>query len=460
MRSEVNNPAYSLILHPIKIKRSCLYYYVASANLVVKINNISSYALRTNNFPRGEKLLQQNQICNLEQAYNEIAYLLRRLKKLDAVIPHCNSSNTSSAIEGIRIIPTSMCNMTCRYCAQKQNNQKMEIAVASKVINYIRNNSLAPKVHIKFYGGEPFLNFSTIEYLVEELSWHNRAKSFFSFSATTNGTIINDKIIDFLARHNFSLAISLDGPVCLHNKNRFLMNGSGSFGVVFKNIQMIREKNENYFNNYITIQPTLDPTNYSDYKMAMDFFAANGLHNISVSWLVQKKTLINKNIIHDIILRIVNRNYDNFPFIDLLKYLDILRMDREGIKLHTCGAGVKVIAISPTGELFPCEQIIDKEDYRIGDISSGVDNESLNKIWNSVLGSFENCSQCWAIRFCPYYCIAIKPFSKKLCLGYRKKIEQIIRMYIALAEHHQNCYLDFLSYIHKKPRLEDDHVLL
>lgn len=461
MCEEIIMNEYSLTIHPIHKEGDC-YYYIANANLIVKTDYKGACAL--NNYCRHDRKIADldNQISEVEQAHNEIIYLHEKWKRLNHAASQCEFSHAPAMIEGIRIIPTLNCNMDCNYCPLKLNKQIMDIDLASKVVNFIKSSPLGPRIHIKFYGGEPFINFPVIEYIVEELTLRLKGRHTFLFSATTNGTIINDKILDFLVRYNFNLAISLDGPPQLHNKNRTFRNKQGSFNIVFKNIQKIREKNEKYFYNHVTIQPTLNPKSYTDYKRTMDFFLLNKFQNISVSWLIQKNSLLNRNILQDIIFRIINHNYDSFPFIDLLKYLDLLRMDRGSIKMHTCGAGTKRLAISPIGELFPCEQLLGNEYYRIGDILTGVNVKSLNKIFAPVYACFKKCSKCWAVRFCPYYCFAIKPFSKKkLCHIYKKKIEQIMEIYISLAEQNPNCYLDFLSFIHSNPIVNgDDDVLL
>lgn len=450
-----------LAIHPIWVRNGCWYYYWANANLIIRADYAGSCAIQ--NYDCFNKKTQglDNRINGLKQAYGEMVYLYEKYKRLSRGSPQSEDLRDSTMIDGIRIIPTSNCNMDCRYCPQKRNKLTMDINLALKVIKFIESRSLCPRVHIKFYGGEPFMNFSVIEYMVEKLSSWSKESHHFLFSATTNGTIMNKRILNFLIRHNFNLAISLDGPPHLHNKNRIFRNGQGSFNVIFKNIQKIREENETYFRNHVSIQPTLNPKSYSDYKMAMDFFLTNGLQNISINWLIQEKSLINKNIVDDIIFRIIKRNYESFPFIDLLKYLDILRMDKGGIKMHTCRAGIRRLAISPLGELYPCEQLIHNDYYKIGNILTGLDVEILNKIWASAYDGFERCAKCWAVRFCPYYCLALQPFSnKRLCDRYKKRCEQLMRIYIALVEHSKNCYLDFLSHIHSRVMMDGEDVFL
>ena len=70
----------------------------------------------------------------------------------------------------------------------------------------------APECFISFYGGEPLLAFDTlrraVEYL-ERLSTKTKIKA--SYSLTTNGSLLNEDVLGFLAEHRFSLTLSFDG---------------------------------------------------------------------------------------------------------------------------------------------------------------------------------------------------------------------------------------------------------
>lgn len=97
-----------------------------------------------------------------------------------------------------------------------------------KAIDFLKEHSQnAENRHIGFYGGEPLLNFELIERAVEY------AKKLFgedmSFAITTNATLVNDKIAEYFAKNNFNIIISLDGPQEMHDANRLMVNGTGSF---------------------------------------------------------------------------------------------------------------------------------------------------------------------------------------------------------------------------------------
>jgi len=68
--------------------------------------------------------------------------------------------------------------------------------------------------NIHFFGGEPLLNPKCIDAVCAE------ARAVFpdiKFTATTNGTLPTDEILDMLGRWGVELTISVDGPAPVHD---------------------------------------------------------------------------------------------------------------------------------------------------------------------------------------------------------------------------------------------------
>lgn len=109
------------------------------------------------------------------------------------------------------------CNYSCDYCSQKfverapETSKKDIDAFMEKleVLEFDEQRGLK----IEFWGGEPFVYWKTLKPLAEALQdkfkhWKRRP----NFSVITNGSILNEEIIDWLMKMNFGVAISHDGP--------------------------------------------------------------------------------------------------------------------------------------------------------------------------------------------------------------------------------------------------------
>lgn len=114
-----------------------------------------------------------------------------------------------------------------------RKNQDM----CDKIICFIENND-AKEVHIKWYGGEPLVNFQSISYISNILKNNYKGKQI-SYSIVTNGYLIDDKVIEVFRRYKLtSMQITIDGPKEIHDKTRILANGDGTFDTIIENLKI------------------------------------------------------------------------------------------------------------------------------------------------------------------------------------------------------------------------------
>lgn len=91
--------------------------------------------------------------------------------------------------------------------------ENMSYETADKTIDFICNKELESNsdyTTIVLHGGEPFINFDLIKYIHRDLVDRLSDKKIL-FDITTNGTIINDEIIEFIAKNVKNISISIDG---------------------------------------------------------------------------------------------------------------------------------------------------------------------------------------------------------------------------------------------------------
>lgn len=114
---------------------------------------------------------------------------------------------------------TDQCNLRCPYCFTCHNERKASLDVLKGTVDFLIKEGERvgyPKQaekSIAFFGGEPMLMYDSL--IVPFIHWiedSGVAKEYnFTFSITTNGTLLNEERIKFLWSHNIPILLSIDG---------------------------------------------------------------------------------------------------------------------------------------------------------------------------------------------------------------------------------------------------------
>jgi uncharacterized protein len=133
----------------------------------------------------------------------------------------------------------SLCNLDCSYCyvyqspddSWKWKPKFMEsdtaIQIARRIQEHIEAHELE-SVTIVFHGGEPLLvGLSGIEKLVSVLSSHIKCR--IHWGMQTNGTLLDDSLIQCFFDYGFRIGLSLDGTREHNDRHRLYHNGKSAY---------------------------------------------------------------------------------------------------------------------------------------------------------------------------------------------------------------------------------------
>ena len=330
---------------------------------------------------------------------------------------------------------TQDCNLRCSYCPYTGNDnvnrlhkkKYMDIDLAKRTIDYLYAHSIdSEKITIGFYGGEPLLAFDTMKSVVDYA--HNLIQDkLLSFTITTNATLMNREILEFLNDNNFDLVISIDGPKEINDANRVFANIKDSvFNKVMENIEIIYREYPDLFNR-TTINMVIDP------KFSLDKYAE--LFNINEA---MKKIKVQSTVLDDTYKSIKNHFSDEFmesyyqykeemgkflfegnnlsdrvsyqlgmPLFNSLFERIINGFDEKwGFSKTICPSGPCIPGatrwmVDINGNFFPCERISETvEENVIGNIEEGFNLEKAKFILNIHNLSKDKCINCFAFRHC------------------------------------------------------------
>lgn len=331
---------------------------------------------------------------------------------------------------------TQNCNLRCEYCVYSggyltrgHSNKMMSWEIAKKGLDFLISHSgYQEELSVGFYGGEPLLNKELIEKCVKYMHEEAVGKKL-HFSMTTNATLLNDEIVEFLIKENFSITVSLDGPQKVHDEHRKLAGswGKGSFDIMMKNLLEIREKYPTFYKKNIMFNTVLDPKRsfkcVSDYISGEDFFNDNYFSSSLISENYKKEeSEVNGVFIEEQQYEIFKLMLYKLGKLDkedvsriMLNYFDKLwkeRRRKQSSKRNElpeqwhhsgpCVPGGLRLFLNAFGEFYPCERVSETNELcRIGNVEHGLDIKKVKKILNiEKIEKKLNCKKCWNYSHC------------------------------------------------------------
>ena len=144
----------------------------------------------------------------------------------------------------------SRCNMRCAYCyylekgkySENPKQTRMSFDLLERLIRQTIAASPGPVVSFTWHGGEPTLAGMDFYKKAVELEKKYLPRGWEAWNnLQTNGLLLNEGWCRFLKENRFDVGLSIDGPAEVHDKNRRLVNGAGTFDRVRASIRRLRE---------------------------------------------------------------------------------------------------------------------------------------------------------------------------------------------------------------------------
>lgn len=343
------------------------------------------------------------------------------------------------------------CNLRCKYCFADEGEYKgkrelMSFEVGKRAIDFVIEHSGPRKnIEVDLFGGEPLMVFDTVKKIVDygKNEGEKNGKTI-RFTMTTNCTLLNDEIMDYLNKNMVNIVLSLDGRKEVNDRVRVRADGTGSFDAIVPNIKKMikkRDKDKAYY-----VRGTFTRENL-DFSEDLKFLAEEGFKEISIEPVVlpdEHPLSIRKQDLPKIM-----DEYDKvYKFLaDRKKNNNKINFYHFNINLNGgpcvykrisgCGAGHEYVAVTPSGDIYPCHQFVGNLDFKIGNI---FENKMRTDIGHTLkkahIYNKPKCRECWARFYCSGGCQANnynfnKDFNTPYAIGcemQKKRIECAIAL--------------------------------
>lgn len=316
-------------------------------------------------------------------------------------------------ISGLDLNISQICNMGCTYCFANQGLYDdvglMSLEMAKKSVDLFNEISVSNSLTIKFFGGEPLLNFKIMKDLVE-YSARALEDRHLDFEISTNGTIINEEILNFFKDNPIRIQVSVDGDKNYHDIYRRFRDGKPSYETIIKNLKIMKDfglnpeiratlchKNTDikvflkYFTNELGIKSKISPVMSEDVNVMLgveDF--AEIYRNYLDLYREVRVTKKYKAIFYNSILSAM-----------ILHCFDANSSSRPKPRPYFCGAGIRMISVDMSGNIYPCHGFIGQDEFRMGNVYDSLDILKLKKFLKRInLAHKEGCLNCFARNFC------------------------------------------------------------
>jgi uncharacterized protein len=320
-------------------------------------------------------------------------------------------------VTNLTLLLAQKCNMRCVYCygegGEYGDRGLVDKATALKAIDWLIDNSgEAEHLNICFFGGEPLLNFGVLQAAVQyaKARGSERGKKF-TFTVTTNGSIVRDDVVDFLRTHDVRPMVSFDGPPEYQDANRPFRNGKGSYRRVRDNVEKLRAAFPDLAARGI-VCGTQDPQRVRSAAAEAGFTECSvGIASPVLDRAapkergdgrvrrraVERMIAYKQQLIDEAFVAIRARSVNVRCVPTMLPaILDLC----EGKRHHYgCGMGRGLAGISTSGDVYPCHRFIGQADMRMGNIDD-YKAEPLNVHGRAVVDVLPDCQTCWARYWC------------------------------------------------------------
>lgn len=351
------------------------------------------------------KELEENKMLYTEDIYEQ-------------VIPMINKRNP--VVKALCLHIAHDCNLKCKYCFAEEGEyhgkrELMTTEVGKKAIDFlIKASGTRKNLEVDFFGGEPLMNFQVVKNIVEYArSLEKENNKNFRFTITTNGILLNDEIQKYINENMHNVVLSVDGRQSVHDKMRPCANGKGSYDIVmpkYKKLADSRNQTDYYVRGTFT-------RHNLDFGKDVFHLADEGFKQISVEpvvadlsedYAIQSEDLPSifaeyEKLACDIVERRKNGEWFNFfhYMIDLTGGPCVTK------RLVGCGSGTEYLAVTPTGDLYPCHQFVGIEQFKMGTVDTGVEKPEIREQFeNCNVYSKPACKKCWARFYCSGGCVA------------------------------------------------------
>ena len=309
---------------------------------------------------------------------------------------------------------THDCQLGCVYCySGRKRGKAMPFEVAKRAIDMLfAQPSTDPPPQIGFFGGEPLLEFPLLKQCVAYAeSKSTQTGKPFRLAITTNGLCVDSTVADYLKSKRVEPTLSFDGIAEAQDACRRYSDGSSSFSGT-------RDAMRSLVGCFpdLGVCAVVSPENVRHLPASIDFFLEAGIRkvllnpNFFATWNNSQLGLWRQGYEHAA-MRFAQECRNGCVFhVNFITAKIVTRLKGGYDPCDCCDFGQKEIAISPSGNIYPCQRMVGEDTEELGlmgNVFTGMNATTCRELANSMEVTSPECLGCDLRRRCRNWCSCV-----------------------------------------------------
>lgn len=307
---------------------------------------------------------------------------------------------------------TGKCNFACRYCyASEHHKGAMSTEVACLAVKLAAKQNAGEPFIIQFSGGEPLLNFSTLQAVVALVEQENIACQ---LQIQTNASLLNEEIANYLYKHKVGIGVSLDGRPKVNDKLRLTLDGKGATAKILQGVTLLANLGIGCgltcvvsSENVDQLEGIIDFAYYLGNVRVLGFDLLRGQGRGASLKPAAREQL------EQALIRVCQRNEElskGFGYKIKLTQLEKAQKHQRKRKLrpfsHCHAMSGEAAFVDAAGKIYACASFVDDERFYIGNVYTGIDVAKVTAISNLIDRAMSFCKECSSFELCGGGCLA------------------------------------------------------
>lgn len=182
-------------------------------------------------------------------------------------------------LHAVTLLLTDRCNLRCSYCYQRERSgpARMEWRTARAALDLLLAGAPA-RCAVELSGGEPTLEPGLVQRCIAYVRAAAPPGVTVDCSLATNGIILDDNLLTFLADHDVGLDLSFDGVPAAQD-----LRGTDTFPTLDRLLQEARRQHPQYFARRVTVRTLVQGMSLPHLAESVRHFMVCGVSRIAIA---------------------------------------------------------------------------------------------------------------------------------------------------------------------------------